>query len=87
MVLVERRVTLDASEVASVIGHVERLLPLVTSCRVPQTMSDPPISTKRWVIQLALKHGIGILCCSLARYLAVLDFHIIVLDLFLVAIF
>ena len=31
MVLVQRGIIMDGSEIASVVGHVERLLPLITS--------------------------------------------------------
>ena len=35
MVFIERGVSLDGGEVAAVVGHVEGLLPLITSRRVP----------------------------------------------------
>ena len=50
-------------------------------------MGHSSIGSKGWVVQLTLEHGIGVLCCSLARDLAVLYFHIVVLDLLLVAVF
>ena len=87
MVFIERRVTLDSGEVAAVVGHVERLLPLITSRRVPETMSDASICSKWWIVQLALEHSVCILCSALTRNFAVLDLNIIVLDFFLVTVF
>ena len=78
---------MDSSEIASVVRHVERLLSLITSCRVSQTMSDTSVSSKWWVVQLALEHRICILGRALARNFAILNLDVVMLGFFLVTIF
>ena len=50
-------------------------------------MSDTSVSSKWWVVQLALEHRICILSRTLAWNFAILDLDVVMLDFFLVTIF